>query len=58
VSEALAEYELPVLKSHVCQRVIFAESAAIGSTVIEHDPNSTASAEIRALVDEILRLKK
>ena len=35
VVETLAEYELPVLKSHICQRVGFAESAVAGKTVLE-----------------------
>jgi chromosome partitioning protein len=54
VTEALAGYELPVLAAAVCQRVAFAESAAQGSTVLELDPNSTASREINNLLDELL----
>lgn len=54
VTEALAEYDLPVLKSEICQRVSFAESAAQGQTVLETDPESIASREISALVKEVL----
>lgn len=54
VTEALAEYDLPVLKAEICQRVSFAESAAQGRTVIETDPESLASKEINALVKEVL----
>ncbi len=54
VTEALAEYELPVLKAEICQRVSFAESAARGQTVLESDPESLASKEINALVREVL----
>lgn len=53
VSDALSEYPYPVLKSQVCQRVGFAESAADGQTVFEMDPGSTASQEITTLVHEI-----
>jgi chromosome partitioning protein len=54
VTEALAEYDLPVLKAEICQRVSFAESAAQGRTVLETDPESLASKEITALVKEVL----
>lgn len=54
VAEALAEYDLPVLKAEICQRVSFAESAAQGRTVLETDPESIASREINALVEEVL----
>ena len=56
VAEALAEYRLPILKAQVCQRVSFAESAAQGQTVLETDPNSLASQEIKALVSEVSQL--
>jgi chromosome partitioning protein len=58
VNDALAEYNIPVLKSQVCQRVGFAESAASGQTVIETDPNSLASKEVNNLVKEIMELMK
>lgn len=56
VTEALSEYELPVLKSQVCQRVAFAESAASGQTVLETEPKGQAAKEIVALVDELLEV--
>lgn len=54
VREALADYEIPVLKTTVCQRVAFAESAATGRTVLESAPHSRASQEIKALAQELL----
>jgi chromosome partitioning protein len=54
VTEALSEYDLPVFKAEICQRVSFAESAAQGRTVLETDPESLASKEINALVKEVL----
>ena len=54
VAEALAGYDIPVLATHIGQRVAFAESAASGSTVIEDDPASLASKEILALAEELL----
>ncbi len=54
VNQALAEYGIPVLKTHVCQRVSFADSASSGSVVQEVDPTGKAANEIRLLVKEIL----
>lgn len=54
VRDALADYPVPVLKTAVCQRVAFAESAATGRTVLEVAADSRASQEILALAQEIL----
>lgn len=54
VAEALAGYDIPVLTTHIGQRVAFAESAGSGSTVLEEDPASLASQEVMALADELL----
>ncbi len=56
VVEALSGYEIPVLKSAVCQRIVFAESAATGMTVLETDSKSAAASEIKALVDELMQI--
>ncbi len=55
VAKALKQYPLPVLTAPVCQRVAFAESAR-GRTVLEIDPDSSASKEIQALAKEVLKL--
>ncbi len=55
VTEALAEYPIPVMASAICQRVALAESAAQGQTVLETLPMQVAAQEIEALVDELLR---
>lgn len=57
VVELLNKTELNVLNSHICQRVIFAEAAASGLTVIDLDPESKASEEINNLVKEILDME-
>ena len=54
VFTALENYPFPVLKTAVCQRVAFAESAALGSTVLEFEPNGPAAREIEALTEEVL----
>lgn len=56
VGEALAGYPMPVLRSSICQRVAFAESAAQGLTVMDIEPNGSAAKEIEALVNELLEL--
>jgi chromosome partitioning protein len=58
VNEVLAEYNLPVLKSQISQRVSFAECAAKGLTVLETDPDGLGSQEIKALVKEITEFLK
>ncbi len=58
VVEALEVLQLPVLKSHVSQRVVFAEAAGAGMTVFELDQKGKASQEIVNLVNEILTLIK
>jgi chromosome partitioning protein len=52
--DALAAYGLPVLRSTIAQRVVFAEVAARGSTVLETAPHSPAAQEITALLHELL----
>jgi chromosome partitioning protein len=56
VVEALEQYPFPVLKSAISQRVVFAESAASGNTVFEVDKNGSAAKEVKALVNELLKL--
>lgn len=55
VTQALAHYDIEVLRSHICQRVAYVETAAVGSTVVEDaDKNRSASDEIAKLTEEIL----
>lgn len=53
VAEALAEYDLPILKSALSQRVAFSESAGAGLAVLEYEPSSPAADELTALVTEL-----
>jgi chromosome partitioning protein len=56
VFSSLEGYDLPVLKSFVTQRVIFAESARNGETALDVLPNGEAAKEIRNLAAEILQI--
>lgn len=53
ILEALAEYELPVLKSGTYQRVVYASSAAEGQTVMS-GKDEGARREIEQLTAEII----
>lgn len=54
VTEALADYELPILNSRITQRVVFASSAASGLSVMDAEPNGKAASEIMALQKEVV----
>ena len=58
VGDALAAYQLPVLAATVTQRVIYAEAAAQGKAVFEIDAQGPATAEIAALVAELMEYAK
>jgi chromosome partitioning protein len=54
-AEALAQFEdVPILAAALTQRVVYAESAAKGLSVIEAAPTSEAAREIEALAREVL----
>jgi chromosome partitioning protein len=56
---ALAQFEdVPVLASVLNQRVVYAESAARGLSVIEAQPSSEAAREIDALAREVLGARR
>jgi chromosome partitioning protein len=52
--EALEGYQLPIFKSYTTQRVIYANSAATGSTVLDAELEGHAAQEIRALLQEVM----
>ena len=56
VAEALGGYGLPILETRITQRVSYPGTAAVGTTVMDSEPEGDAAAEIRALAAEI-RLK-
>ena len=54
VAGALAEFGFPVCGVALCQRVVYAESAAQGLAVIEAEPSSEAAREVALLAQAIL----
>jgi chromosome partitioning protein len=53
IGEALEGYGLPVFKSFTSQRVVYAKSAAIGSSVLDMEPTGDAAKEIISIVKEL-----
>jgi len=53
VRDVLIGYELPVFKNGTFQRIVYAKSAANGSTVLDAEPNGEAANEIRQLISEL-----
>ena len=58
VAKALEEFGFPVLTTSLCQRVIYAESAVNGLSVIEADPKSEAALELAQLAAELVMTKR
>ena len=56
ITEALNGYGLPVLASRITQRVAYPGSAAVGSTVLDLEPDGEAAREILALASEIKQI--
>jgi chromosome partitioning protein len=57
ISNALTDYNLPVLKAGTTQRVAYPTTASEGLTVF-HDPSSDAAKEIDAIKKEVLEVLK
>ncbi len=55
VADALGDYSIAVAKTAITQRIIFAESAASGLSVLELSPQGPATREIKSLVAEIIK---
>jgi chromosome partitioning protein len=53
VRSTLSSYELPVFASGTTQRVVYANSAATGTTVLDAELHGPAADEIRAIMNEL-----
>lgn len=53
---ALANYPFPVLPIAIGQRVAFADSAALGASVLETEPHGSAALEILSFTHEALEM--
>lgn len=52
--EALESFDLPVMEGRTAQRVIYAEAASQGLSVLDVDPSSKATAEVLQIVEDTL----
>ena len=57
VANALDHFGMPVLPGHLCQRVVYAESASQGLSVVELAPQSEAAREVTTLVSSIVEVQ-
>jgi chromosome partitioning protein len=53
IADALAEFEIPILRAATTQRIIYAETLTAGTTVIEQEPRGRAADEIFAILSEL-----
>jgi len=53
ITKVLKEYELPILKSRITQRVIYTEALSAGTTVLDAEPCGSATQEIKNLSKEL-----
>jgi chromosome partitioning protein len=53
IEEALAGFEIPILKNGTMQRIVYAEAMTGGTTVIEMQPYGPATFEIKRILKEI-----
>lgn len=58
VNEALASFDIPVMKAAVRNRTEYAKAAKNGLTALETDPHGVAAQEIRELIEEVFALVK
>lgn len=53
ITDALSEFEIPILRAGTMQRVAYAEALTGGTTVIEQHPRGPAAEEVRAILSEL-----
>jgi len=58
VREALKVFDLPVMKSEICQRVALCEAGIVGKTVHEYAAGSLAADEFSSLAEEVIKWRK
>ena len=56
--EALAVFNVPILKTEICQRIALCEAGIVGQTIYEYASNSQANDEFESLGKEVLKWQK
>ena len=56
--DALAVFNVPILKTEICQRIALCEAGIVGQTIYEYASNSQANDEFESLGKEVLKWQK
>ena len=56
--EALSVFNVPILKTEICQRIALCEAGIVGQTIYEYASNSQANDEFESLGKEVLKWQK
>lgn len=55
VRDALRDFNLPILRTEICQRIALCEAGIVGQTISEYAPKSHAAKEFQEFAKEVLR---
>lgn len=55
VRDALRDFNLPILRTEICQRIALCEAGIVGQTISEYAPKSHAAREFQKLGQEVLK---
>ena len=56
--EALTVFNMPILKTEICQRIALCEAGIVGQTIHEYAPSSYAAHEFENLGKEVLKWQR
>lgn len=56
--EALGVFNMPIMKTEICQRIALCEAGIVGQTIYEYARNSHAACEFENLGKEVLKWQK
>jgi len=56
--EALTAFNMPILKTEICQRIALCEAGILGQTIHEYAPNSQATDEFESLGKEVSKWQR
>jgi len=56
--QALKVFNVPILKTEICQRIALCEAGIVGQTIYEYAPNSQAAEEFNNLEKEVLKWQR
>jgi chromosome partitioning protein len=57
-NQVLVTFNIPILKTEICQRIALCEAGIMGQTIHEYAPGSQAAVEFETLSKEVLKWQK